>query len=292
MLVWKNDVPTKEINDAFYRSYGEGTPGGLSPKLTDPVDGGRRKLTLDKKDQQLRDCWLEVRRLLRKAKGVQPPPVGSPVGSAMIPCAAPGKLPDSPPYEPALWNDGALGAVQRSTNCYAYAMNSRLGHTYDEKPQPGEKAGVSFNEPVDCKSVTAAVLNDGKPKAIAQAPRCPYNQQQQVPPPQKKGFYLVALVETSKPTGYDAVDHCFYGNDYHWYRQDDDGTWSHKPGWGEVRNVDASNKAITNPETASRRAKVGMKYSKIEGKNLPYYIDYDVFCGYFYVEKGGAPVGP
>ena len=38
-----------------------------------------------------------------------------------------------------------------------------------------------------------------------------------------KGTYKIALVIYSK-------------FDYHWYRQNPDGTWSHKPGYGEVMN--------------------------------------------------------
>lgn len=44
-----------------------------------------------------------------------------------------------------------------------------------------------------------------------------------------KGTYKIALVIYSK-------------FDYHWYRQNPDGTWSHKPGYGEVMNKDFSGK--------------------------------------------------
>lgn len=46
-------------------------------------------------------------------------------------------------------------------------------------------------------------------------------------------------------------------DDYHWYRQDSTGYWSHKPGPGSIKNKDgdggASDKLITNPMTANRR---------------------------------------
>jgi hypothetical protein len=40
--------------------------------------------------------------------------------------------------------------------------------------------------------------------------------------------------------------------DYHWYRQNPDGTWSHKPGSSEVTNFDASEpkEVIYDPENA------------------------------------------
>ncbi len=283
------DVTSAEVNDAFYRSYGEGTAKGLPPDLIDPKTKARRKLTLDPKDARYRECWMETRRLLREKKGYCPPPKGAPLGAAAAGCAAAPKNTDRPAYKPADWNDG--GAVQDSTNCYAYAMDSRLGHAPGNKPQPGEKSSVSFSDPVDCASVSNAVVQDGKPDDIVQAPRCPYNQQEKQPPPDKPGYYLVALVTTSKPTGYDAKDGVFYVNDYHWYRQDDDGSWSHKPGHDVVRNVDAAGKAIPNPEAAARRSIAGTQFVPSALKSVPVVIDYDRFCEYFYVKKGGAKVG-
>lgn len=56
-----------------------------------------------------------------------------------------------------------------------------------------------------------------------------------------------------------------YGWDYHWYRQDSDGYWSHKPGHSEVTNVDAGGKRIWDPQTADRHAIGGPNYSKFGG---------------------------
>lgn len=53
----------------------------------------------------------------------------------------------------------------------------------------------------------------------------------------RKGYYSVYLV----------VDNCI---DYHWYRQDKGGYWSHKPGRTPVKNLDASGKMIKNPAKA------------------------------------------
>jgi hypothetical protein len=41
-------------------------------------------------------------------------------------------------------------------------------------------------------------------------------------------------------------------NDYHWYRQDKNGCWSHKPGETPVRNVDNSGNQIADPKTCNR----------------------------------------
>lgn len=283
-----NDIPNAEVNDAFYKSYGEGAVGGLDPALKDAKGTGRRPLTLDAKDASYRDCWMEARRLLREDKGLCPVPKGSPIGSAVVACPAKPVKGDNPKYEPAQWNDGA--GIQKSTNCYAYAMNSRTGHPAGDKPQPGDTSGTPAAWPVNCLSTTKAVVEDGKPDAILQAKRCPYNQQQKRPPPDKAGYYLVALFITTKPEGYDAVDDVSYVNDYHWYRQDEDGSWSHKPGHGIVRNVDSSNLLITNPETAIRRTIRPSVYIPAIAKWVPEIVNYDKLCDYFYVKKGGATV--
>ncbi|MBO4870226.1 MAG: hypothetical protein J5585_11000 [Clostridia bacterium] len=55
-----------------------------------------------------------------------------------------------------------------------------------------------------------------------------------------------------------------YPFDYHWYVENDDGTWSHKPGISTVRNSDDSYIIITDPETANTG-------------------NYDYFAGYYYI---------
>jgi hypothetical protein len=56
--------------------------------------------------------------------------------------------------------------------------------------------------------------------------------------------------------------------DYHFYRQDSNGYWSHKPGSTDVTNKDASGRFIYDPQLASR------KYDNSA-------LDYQNFCGYF-----------
>jgi len=64
-----------------------------------------------------------------------------------------------------------------------------------------------------------------------------------------------------------------YGNDdYHWYRQNIDGTWSHKLGNSEVINYDEDDKIIYNPKECNRgeyKNFVGFyMIRKIIGENL------------------------
>ena len=74
------------------------------------------------------------------------------------------------------------------------------------------------------------------------------------------GSYKVALV----------LDLSVPNLDYHWYRQNPDGTWSHKRGSTEVINYDASNNIIVDPEIADRN---------YTGSGL----NYSIFVGFFEV---------
>ena len=67
--------------------------------------------------------------------------------------------------------------------------------------------------------------------------------------------------------------------DYHFYRQDNNGYWSHKTGHDPVSNVDASGKLITNPETCDRN------YDKKKNDEF----NYEIFCGYYAVKYNGGP---
>jgi len=153
----------------------------------------------------------------------------------------------SPTYSPGLWNNPP---VINSTNCYAYAANDPSGHPVPGKPQPGVQCGSPCTG-VSCAEVSRAASCDG----MMAAPN---------PPPARTGYYPVALV----------VDP---GVDYHWYRLDSNGRWSHKPGNTAATDLDASGAQITNPETADR------DYGS---------VNYSQFCGYFYVPTGGIRTAP
>jgi len=136
-------------------------------------------------------------------------------------------------YAPELWNDGS--EVQFSTNCYAYMLDSPLGHPINDKPQPGDLSGdyyIRNGGPIGVDKIVELTKSDAEfvdirfEDSTAEA-SCP------------SGTYKVALV----------VDPLV---DYHWYRQNPDGTWSSKSGWLPVTELDASGHAISDPRTADR----------------------------------------
>jgi hypothetical protein len=144
-----------------------------------------------------------------------------------------------PLYRPKRWNDAS--AVQAANNCYSYANDLRHFRTGDHAT-PGESAKA----PVDignCAEFRQAALAD----KLKQITRLPAN-----------GAPLALFIKRNKL-------------DYHWYRQDRSGLWSHKPGGFPVRSCDESGNPISRP----RAADVG---------------DYVVFCGYFQTSRAAKDI--
>ena len=120
-----------------------------------------------------------------------------------------------PPYNPSKWNDG--GSVQYNNNCYNYA-NDEITMTF---AQPG-KWGGCYPWSISCSNVYDAAQCDGLVPISGGSATCP------------DSMHRVYLV--TRP-----------GWDYHWYRQDTDGYWSHKPGSTPARDYDDSYQSISNP---------------------------------------------
>ena len=159
--------------------------------------------------------------------------------SAGIPVAASG----APAYNPGPWNSPAH---QSHNNCYNYSTDIMT----DTFAQPGLAHGVF--PPTTCAGTGSGAVADGLVEAKEK--RC------------TSCSHLVALVISPGTGG------C--GVDYHWYRQDDNGRWSNKPGPAPATDKDASGNPITNPETADRKY-VGPDWC----------LDYSIFCTYYCVDK-------
>jgi hypothetical protein len=148
-----------------------------------------------------------------------------------------------PMYEPDRWNDPYMAGYdygyQWENNCYNYACDIAT----DTFAQPGRAATGVHNTIMFCPEVSAGAIADGlRPRPAAT--------------PARGCSHTVALV----------VDADYHYGDYHWYRLDANGMWSHKIGSTEATNLDNSLQPIVNPETADR------------GR-------YTEFCGYFTVRR-------
>jgi len=169
---------------------------------------------------------------------------------------------NAPRYMPNLWNN--LDKNTRDyTNCYSYAFD-RMEINADKKLQPGELSTGKFNT-YDCDEILNKLRNDYNTFNIIQVPK-------NYKPP--CNHYKIALV----------IDDLGEEQDYHFYRQDEDGYWSHKPGKEEVRRVDASGNLITDPETADRNYDTSNDNQNNETDN-----NYYKFCGYYSVPYEGGP---
>jgi hypothetical protein len=142
---------------------------------------------------------------------------------------------DAPAYNPGMWN---VPNVQPYNNCYNYA-NNQITNSF---AQPGRATGHMYTA-LTCASVQPAAQSDG-------------------------------LVPVANFNGTLAAGHGWYvalviwpNADFHWYRQDKVGCWSHKPGSTAVRNVDNSGHQITDPKTCDRGP-------------------YTVFCSYMVTKHG------
>ncbi|MFX0116649.1 MAG: hypothetical protein ACFFB3_19020, partial [Candidatus Hodarchaeota archaeon] len=143
----------------------------------------------------------------------------------------------SPVYDTTLWNDPDH---QARNNCYNYGCDIMT----DTYAQPGEAHGINLTwQNLNCPDVDNAAEADGLVDSLDKiCAEC---------------THIVALVMDPD-------------DDYHWYRRDRNGNWSHKLASNPATDLDASNNPITNPETADRN------YG---------YLYYSVFCGYYCVDK-------
>ncbi len=133
-------------------------------------------------------------------------------------------------YNPKLWNDKLN--IRESHNCYAYALG-KIVKPLKSKPQPGYASGYEHIEDKDynCNVFRERLKKDAPGSYLEKFDnKC-------IP-----GFYKIFL----------ALD---VQNDYHWWRQDDNKYWSHKPGSTKVTDIDASGKKIKNPLLSDRKFK-------------------------------------
>ena len=145
-----------------------------------------------------------------------------------------------PSFQPAAWNDN--NGIQFNNNCYNYGCDKQTG-TF---AQPGRGSGHMYTA-IDCAEVGNGARSDG-----------------------------LVTVDCDRGCGCSDCHHqvalvIWPGVDFHWYRRDRDGKWSHKPGSTAARNTDNSGNLITDPRTANRGP-------------------YTIFCGCYCVKKSAVTI--
>jgi hypothetical protein len=139
----------------------------------------------------------------------------------------------APRFNPGKWNN--FPKICHDNNCYNYA-NNKITDTF---AQPGRGSGAALPSVPNCKGTAMAAISDG------QKPVTP-NFEPEEPCPAGQWIALVI----------------WPGQDYHWYRCDSSGMWSHKPGPTPARNTDNRGRPIADPRTCARGY-------------------YTVFCGFY-----------
>jgi len=131
-------------------------------------------------------------------------------------------------YEPEKWNDD--DNIKASHNCYSYALG-KIVKELRSKAQPGYSSGFNHidNNNFSCKEFRKRLKKDSP------------------------GSYLEKFDNACLPGFYKVFLALDPGNDYHWWRQNSDSYWSHKPGSTNVTNLDASGKKIKNPFLSNRK---------------------------------------
>jgi hypothetical protein len=156
-----------------------------------------------------------------------------------------------PKYNPSLWNNSIF---QPKNNCYSYAINERDSNR-KTKLYPGEKSGLDRVKQTQfeytCTNFHERILSD-IPNIFPSTyeDKCPCN------------YYKIALV----------LDNDENNKDFHFYREDIDGLWSHKPGSNKVTRKDASGNNIKNPFNANR------DYTKDNQQGYNYNTKCNFYC--------------
>jgi hypothetical protein len=145
------------------------------------------------------------------------------------------------------YNSGYWQSITSSNNCYSYAINNPA--TSGGTQQPGALAGVTvsverdenknINFPKYENDIIEAVKADFMAYFNLSNENALQNYFREVERDElcPEGTYKIAF-----GVGYDGVD-----VDYHFYRQDASGYWSHKQGRTLVTNVDSNGSLLPDP---------------------------------------------
>ena len=122
--------------------------------------------------------------------------------------------------------------IKNTHNCYSYALG-KIVNDLESKAQPGYASGFDHikSDDYNCKSFRKRLKKDSPGSYLEKFDNSCL-----------PGFYKIFLALDPK-------------NDYHWYREDKNMYWSHKPGSTDVINTDADGKKISNPLKSNRNFK-------------------------------------
>ena len=132
--------------------------------------------------------------------------------------------------------------IRESHNCYMYFLNKKNDEVVKickndypkykmcRRAQPGYASGFKILEKDDykCPKIMKRTLKDNP------------------------DIYKTNFQKKCKPTHYKGALVVAPHRDYHYYRLNDDGLWTHKPGYKPSTTMDSNNNFIVNPKKAAR----------------------------------------
>lgn len=161
-------------------------------------------------------------------------------------------------FKPSVWHsceDHDWRTCTIGVNCYAYALNrpeyywAVPGHGFAKAmtQQYHNSFNAYFNKFSQGEFRERLIAGAERDGLIATTK-----------PQEKEGYYLAALFFPDDPNNFD----------FHWYRRDDNGTWSHKDGWRMPKNKDIKGNVLRDPRADAQQS-------------------YPVFGGFFLVPRKG-----
>lgn len=143
-------------------------------------------------------------------------------------------------------------------NCYSYALNEP-DKNLNDKRYPGESTNVKRNENIYTCEYYEKLLKSDKPHSVKtnNFNECPCD----------KPYHMISMVIADDNTPYKQDE----GDDFHFYRLDNNNKWSHKPGSNKVSYKDANKKEIIDPALSEHN------YSLLDNGSK----NYNNFCGYY-----------
>lgn len=163
-----------------------------------------------------------------------------------------------PSFDHKKWNENLQ--IKKTHNCYAYVLDI-INDKFNSKPQPGYSSGFSYlsdNEIRACDKMFERIKADN-PSMF----EIPY--EKACPKGYRKGYLAVDDGENT---------------DYHFWRLDSSGLWSHKPGSTNARMDNYNGNIILAPHKSKRESNSHVynkscgyfcfdpKYSKISNKPI------------------------
>jgi hypothetical protein len=150
---------------------------------------------------------------------------------------------------------------QENANCYGYAVNDRNNPEYGVNPgnrydRSSTKIEINSQDPSLYQSFIRHTIEGAQIDGLI------FTGQQFL---SRKDYYRIALFVRQANPDENTI------NEYHWVRQNNDMTWSHKYGNQNVTNIDFAGRVITDITNAD-------------------FDDYR-FIGYFLVPRGGIDAG-